>query len=1372
MRMENELTFDQVQRQLEGLGRERADVVLSLIPIAPTGTLPDIVCLALGFYHHPQQDALFIALAERLKNETELVQRQALIALRSMDVLSDLGSAAEFVTLLVPHLAPSVLPWCMETALRAGSPLSRVPLLLALCQRICPEKIPDFVLHLLNEFAAQQENQDGAWFWDEQTLLGLARGVPVDLRNEVLQSVRLLNNRAMRANVLLQLGATWGGEALVELAPEALAAWRNRGEDTVNFVDDLRRLVEELPFPWRDQWREQLASEVLQTELRSDNYSQREERNTFWPLLTPEEQIEDVRRSLETARQAPDLAVKPEGDVFEGVSFSPRLEALEGLPAVPAELVDDVLEVVRSLAGTTAQLQALEHFVLLGPETSPAPLFVEAMFELISSMPPSSAVASTLTRLVYNTQAELCERAARAALDVIRQLDATGTSSAFGLTPENSSEQGDVQNEFENGIGKSFAPESPRGKELRELTFYAPSTLIPDIVQTILEVPNAAERRTLILNEMRHLASKWPESVLVLLPAVEEDEEVANSLTASWEFLSDEVRRNVNPYLWRTVLRTIALLRRGVTDEEQRDRLEGVVTNTFKCLWSEQQTEVLTNLLELREPLGLLLSVIQYLPSEWQSHVARQALQSEVPPSDWQWGDRASLGISLFPYLESDEQQNFVQEQFEEIRTEAGRRSSLLEHETSDEVGREADEGESDEQNDESEPGRLSFWSDTFHTLRRLLSYANETQLRDIIAWMRQLPTTAREIQNDELLTQGSLWIKEQVLALALITLARRVNGTAQVQVLLEEALDLAFYYPYYPEMGGNGAEPEPQGVELTVAQVRDSLNQLDADGQKILVGHLMNMIAERDVGDLVAVAREAVRRAEGDAATEISQNATFVHPTARPVLPLTPAPTTPGLYLQGQMPTQAQVGEVVTVRMRLAPQQGELSAQLREIALSVERACITLLLHAPGFDAISSHLQEVEIDTSNTSPWVGFELRSSERGRHPVTVSAFHEGTHLGELTATIEVVESVTQTFEQQPEANLESRAITPGEMTWHIGFDEKERRFQFSFFAPGGGNWKGCSEMVAAALSTLTERLIEGIEEVQNSEEPPGMRRDLLAGLGADLWSECLPTELQEVLTQGSDGVRRLQIISRGEAIPWEILCSPESGSESPVFLAERFPVYRWVMDNEAPNCLTWQKPSFVLIDPAEPSMETELNTVRRRMNAFREEAVPLLRSSEQLMEHLKRGEFDWLHFIGHHAFSSENPALSGMRIGKHFFRVAYLGTLKNRWRAHKPLIFLNACRTAGAAPLYTDVSGWASRCIAAGAGAFVGTLWEVLNHPAHQFADTFYEALSHEQPLADAFFQARLATRDAYPEDFSWLSYVLYGNADATVLTTSS
>jgi CHAT domain-containing protein len=99
---------------------------------------------------------------------------------------------------------------------------------------------------------------------------------------------------------------------------------------------------------------------------------------------------------------------------------------------------------------------------------------------------------------------------------------------------------------------------------------------------------------------------------------------------------------------------------------------------------------------------------------------------------------------------------------------------------------------------------------------------------------------------------------------------------------------------------------------------------------------------------------------------------------------------------------------------------------------------------------------------------------------------------------------------------------------------------------------------------------------------------------------------------------------------------------------------------------------------------------------------------------------------------------------------------------------PLVFLNACRTNSQSPLYATVEGWAASFLRASAGAFLGSLWEVVGTLASTYAQEFYHAALGRHALGESACQARDAIGDN-PGAPIWLAYSLYGDPAATVST---
>jgi CHAT domain-containing protein len=145
-------------------------------------------------------------------------------------------------------------------------------------------------------------------------------------------------------------------------------------------------------------------------------------------------------------------------------------------------------------------------------------------------------------------------------------------------------------------------------------------------------------------------------------------------------------------------------------------------------------------------------------------------------------------------------------------------------------------------------------------------------------------------------------------------------------------------------------------------------------------------------------------------------------------------------------------------------------------------------------------------------------------------------------------------------------------------------------------------------------------------------------------------------------------------------------------------------------------------------------------------------------------LQHRDIGLLHFSCHNAFTAGTPNASRILLGNQPFEPVFLEAHAGRFV--DPLVFLNACRTDGQAPLYTTVEGWASSFLRAGAGAFIGSLWEVVDTSASTYAQEFYRAALAGYSLGESTRQARDAIRDN-PGDPTWLAYTFYGDPAATV-----
>ena len=96
----------------------------------------------------------------------------------------------------------------------------------------------------------------------------------------------------------------------------------------------------------------------------------------------------------------------------------------------------------------------------------------------------------------------------------------------------------------------------------------------------------------------------------------------------------------------------------------------------------------------------------------------------------------------------------------------------------------------------------------------------------------------------------------------------------------------------------------------------------------------------------------------------------------------------------------------------------------------------------------------------------------------------------------------------------------------------------------------------------------------------------------------------------------------------------------------------------------------------------------------------------------------------------------------------------------------MVFINACRSLGQVPSYNKLDGWAEKFMHAGAAAFIGSLWEVSDGMAREFAQELYRHLLDGDHLGEAVMAARRSVA-AEPGDPTWLAYAVYGDPQARV-----
>jgi CHAT domain-containing protein len=189
---------------------------------------------------------------------------------------------------------------------------------------------------------------------------------------------------------------------------------------------------------------------------------------------------------------------------------------------------------------------------------------------------------------------------------------------------------------------------------------------------------------------------------------------------------------------------------------------------------------------------------------------------------------------------------------------------------------------------------------------------------------------------------------------------------------------------------------------------------------------------------------------------------------------------------------------------------------------------------------------------------------------------------------------------------------------------------------------------------------------------------------------------------------------------------------------------------------------------VVPPGSPdNAHHEVGAISR---VLRQPTDPVITNLADLLDLLDAGSPGLLHFACHNSFSLDAGGSSIKMTGGAFVPQLLNSAVGRRCLAGRcPLIFINACRSAGVSPEYTQMMSWASQFMAAGAGAFLGTLWPVRSTRASLFAEAFYAALMTGEELGRATLIARKAAKDE--SDPTWLAYTCYGDPAAQAVAGS-
>lgn len=497
--------------------------------------------------------------------------------------------------------------------------------------------------------------------------------------------------------------------------------------------------------------------------------------------------------------------------------------------------------------------------------------------------------------------------------------------------------------------------------------------------------------------------------------------------------------------------------------------------------------------------------------------------------------------------------------------------------------------------------------------------------------------------------------------------------------------------------------------------------------------------------------------------------------------------PTTLLQYLRASTASEVGVGKEDELRVdlsasALAPQGGNdaLATAMAEVG-----GDLTLLASATGGAVlIDDGVVPVQAQPEGGSISRTFAYRATMPGIGRLTVELRQSATLLA--TVTLAVVATAGPDPDSPPAtgsatADVAGPAWSGSLLGIHLDGDQ---HLNYRLNIPAGGLWT--NERAPVPDPGYATRLLKEFEQIRGTRLPnQGHLQAELLNLGR-LITDLLPTGTRSYLWEHRDDIYGLELQTSSATWPWELCCVISGANDLPadrVFLAERGMI-RTLGEHHHPDIIAHGFDRFVVAPGYAnlPGMALRAPVDEAAMLEADFGFAPGPTGLAQLTGMVNSGGFSALHFAGHSMLSGAtrmpmlvldnstldraNNTVKGGLSPRHL--------LPGVMKPDAPLVFLNACTTGGQygpSPQQTAPQGLPHEFMRAGAGAVIGTLWEVEDDPAAEFARRFYTAFFDQAAtLSQAAAAARLAAQEAAT---GWspspLAYTVYGRPTARAAT---
>jgi hypothetical protein len=488
-------------------------------------------------------------------------------------------------------------------------------------------------------------------------------------------------------------------------------------------------------------------------------------------------------------------------------------------------------------------------------------------------------------------------------------------------------------------------------------------------------------------------------------------------------------------------------------------------------------------------------------------------------------------------------------------------------------------------------------------------------------------------------------------------------------------------------------------------------------------------------------------------------------------------------------------------VRLTLSPPKaapGQSAPAKATLTLTEQVEWLEVRITPSGFDELSANSRRLFRlhRHADSQPAVFLLQAGAALGDQQVALDFYHRGRHVLSTALFPAIVAQLAATptdlrtrADTHPLEDLPSHPPPPPDLELRILFDPQARRLRFKLHAQNAELGYHDQDMGEVELTAEPRQVLEqtflylselAAQTVDTlTESDSAAQLDDLIAIGQGLFERLFPPQFQQeywrlkaLREQGK--VQTLLITSDEPWIPWELVKpfaydQRTDQKQEDEFLALAFDLARWLPERGLAPAVDVKEAR--LVAPALNLAYTE------RERAFFASlhgrglvvGAPLGKRKE-VLDVMRDGKIKLLHMAAHGNFQPNNAdeSLLELENNERLRPSDLVGQRVIGLRRERPLVFLNACHSAQLDFALTGLGGWARTLVKdIGVSAFVGTLWEVNDLLAAEFAIQFYTKLIEGMPLAQAFRAARQHIHDQQPANPTWLAYTLYADPNARV-----